>query len=107
MVAGQPRARRSGVAVVDRDPPETGCLQPVDRGEPTEHRPGRGGGRFVERLACGRWPRSPIRVPVSQTVWKFPLPVINNIELWMPLGAEILHVAEQDGQVCLWALVER
>lgn len=39
------------------------------------------------------------------TVWKF---VIADPEtpVRMPEGAEVLHVAEQRGQVCLWALVE-
>lgn len=38
-------------------------------------------------------------------VWKFPLFMgSGNIE--MPVGAEILHVAEQNGQMCLWALVD-
>lgn len=38
-------------------------------------------------------------------VWKF---VIADPEtpVRMPEGAEVLHVAEQHGQVCLWALVD-
>jgi len=39
------------------------------------------------------------------TVWKF---VIADPEtpVRMPEGSEVLHVAEQRGQVCLWALVD-
>lgn len=42
---------------------------------------------------------------MSLTIWKFPIPVTDDIEIEMPAGAEVLHVAEQAGQVCLWALV--
>ena len=39
------------------------------------------------------------------TVWKF---VITDPEtpVLMPEGAEVLHVATQKGEVCVWALVE-
>ncbi len=39
------------------------------------------------------------------TVWKFPLcDVVNKVEL--PPGAEVLHVAEQHGQITLWARLD-
>lgn len=39
-------------------------------------------------------------------VWKFPLAPVTEQAVVMPAGAEILHVDEQDGRVCLWALVD-
>lgn len=32
-----------------------------------------------------------------QAVWKYPLPVADDIELPLPIGAEILHVTTQAG----------
>jgi hypothetical protein len=46
------------------------------------------------------------------TVWKFPFDIATHVELQIPQGAQILHVAAQDdkperlGQPCLWALVD-
>lgn len=39
-----------------------------------------------------------------RTVWKFELQP--RITLLMPAGAQALHVHEQNGGVCLWALVD-
>lgn len=40
-----------------------------------------------------------------KTIWKFPL-VIDAVQtIEMPAGAEILSVLEQDGRICVWALV--
>jgi hypothetical protein len=39
-------------------------------------------------------------------VYKYPLPVSDVVELEMPIGAEILYVDTQRGDVCLWARVE-
>lgn len=36
-------------------------------------------------------------------LYKYPLPVAEN-DLYLPRGARLLHVAEQYGQFCLWAL---
>ncbi len=42
-----------------------------------------------------------------KTVWKFPIPTQDGIiDILMPKNAEILHVADQYGQICLWALVD-
>jgi hypothetical protein len=38
-------------------------------------------------------------------VWKFPLATADEQVVLMPEGAIILHVGEQQGQPCLWALV--
>jgi hypothetical protein len=38
-------------------------------------------------------------------VWKFPLYLVDEQILMMPEGAELLHVAEQRGLLCLWARV--
>jgi hypothetical protein len=40
-----------------------------------------------------------------KTIWKFPLEV-GLTHLAMPLRSEIIHLAVQDGQPCLWAVVE-
>jgi len=42
----------------------------------------------------------------NRTVWKFPLRVSDVQPVTMPAGARILHVAEQFGDLCLWALVD-
>ncbi len=39
-----------------------------------------------------------------RTVWKFLVPWAGSTE--MPLGAEILSVQYQDGNICMWAEVE-
>ncbi len=39
-------------------------------------------------------------------VWKFQIPIEDSFSLEMPIDAELLHVAIQDRQPCLWALVE-
>lgn len=42
---------------------------------------------------------------MHETIWKFTLPQQDEIVLDMPLGARILSVQGQDGEVRLWALV--
>lgn len=42
---------------------------------------------------------------MHETIWKFTLPLKNEVVLDMPLGARILSVQEQDGEVRLWAIV--
>ncbi len=41
-----------------------------------------------------------------KTVYKYGLPMNDVAEFMMPIGAEILHIAEQDGNPCMWALVD-
>ena len=41
-----------------------------------------------------------------RTIWKFDLPVNDYAGINMPRGAEVLHVHEQYGKACIWALVE-
>lgn len=38
-------------------------------------------------------------------VFKYPLEVRSNV-ITVPFGAQILSVGQQNGQLCLWALVE-
>jgi hypothetical protein len=40
------------------------------------------------------------------TIWKFTFPINNAVVIEMPANARILHVECQDGQPCLWALVD-
>lgn len=40
------------------------------------------------------------------TVWKYPLPVADDVSIGLPAGARPLSVQVQDGQPCLWALVD-
>lgn len=42
----------------------------------------------------------------AKAVWKFPIPVDDVAKILMPKGAKILHVAEQFGIPCIWALVD-
>jgi hypothetical protein len=41
----------------------------------------------------------------DNTIWKFELEVTDLQEVVMPSGAEILSVGNQDGKLCLWAMV--
>lgn len=43
---------------------------------------------------------------MSKVIWKFPIPVINRFKLDMPAGAKVLHVATQNDEPCIWALVD-
>lgn len=38
-------------------------------------------------------------------VWKFPLAIDDEQTVYMPEDADLLHVAEQAGTLCLWARV--
>lgn len=42
----------------------------------------------------------------GQVVWKYPLGLALDSWVMMPAGAEPVHVAEQDGQPTLWAIVD-
>lgn len=42
----------------------------------------------------------------KKTIWKYRLKVTDEQLLEMPIGAEILTVQVQDGEPCLWALVD-
>lgn len=39
-------------------------------------------------------------------IWKYELKVVDVQEIVMPHGAELLSVANQDGTLCLWAIVK-
>jgi hypothetical protein len=43
---------------------------------------------------------------MSEVVWKFPIPATDDFELEMPVGAKVVHVAMQNGEPCVWALVD-
>lgn len=40
------------------------------------------------------------------TIWKFPVPVADEVEVSMPTGARILSLNIQDGQPRIWAFVD-
>jgi hypothetical protein len=42
---------------------------------------------------------------MSKSIWKFPMP-LDGATVEMNAGAEVLHVALQHGQLCLWALTD-
>lgn len=42
---------------------------------------------------------------MSLSIWKFPLRLTDVQDVEVPAGAETLHVDEQHGNLCLWALV--
>ena len=39
-------------------------------------------------------------------IWKFPLEIDDLVSVEMPFGARVLTIQVQNGQPCLWALVE-
>ena len=39
------------------------------------------------------------------TVWKYPIPLHDHLEMLLPSGAQVLKVECQHEQPCLWALV--
>jgi hypothetical protein len=41
------------------------------------------------------------------TIWKYELAVVERQEILMPVGSQVLSVAEQRGAIYLWVLVER
>ena len=41
-----------------------------------------------------------------QTVWKFEVPVADEVSVPLPTGAKLLSVAFQGNALCLWALVD-
>jgi hypothetical protein len=43
---------------------------------------------------------------MTRTVWKFSLPLADEIELVMPSGADILHFDMQFNRPVIWALVD-
>lgn len=43
---------------------------------------------------------------MSASVWKFPLPIADDVVLEMPVGARVLAVDTQHETICLWALVD-
>ncbi len=42
---------------------------------------------------------------MNWTIWKFPIELIDEQDVKMPLGAEILTIQWQGSQLCLWAKV--
>jgi len=44
---------------------------------------------------------------MAKQIWKFPIPITGEkLELTMPVGSEILHIAAQYDVGALWALVD-
>ncbi len=41
-----------------------------------------------------------------RTIWKFPFPVSDVVEIGMPGKAVVLDIQMQNGTPCLWALVD-
>jgi hypothetical protein len=42
----------------------------------------------------------------TYTIWKYVLKLTDFQEISMPLGAKVLSAMEQDGQICIWCLVD-
>ena len=42
----------------------------------------------------------------NRQIWKFQFPVQDDIEIEMPMDAEVLHVEVQGEMPCLWAQVD-
>lgn len=42
---------------------------------------------------------------MNKVIWKFPLKLTDIQDVLLPIGAQILSVAEQNGVICLWAIV--
>lgn len=49
--------------------------------------------------------RSGTACVIKQTIWKFPLEITGVQEVRLPRGAKIISVANQNGVICLWAMV--
>jgi len=43
---------------------------------------------------------------MTQTIYKYPLLILDEQEIEMPMGAGLMSVQMQNGQPCLWALVD-
>lgn len=41
-----------------------------------------------------------------RTIYKYPIPIIDDFTLDLPGGARILDVQIQDGKPCIWAIVD-
>lgn len=41
-----------------------------------------------------------------RAVYKYPLEVVDEQHVKMPMGAQLLSVQDQNGNLCLWALVD-
>jgi len=41
---------------------------------------------------------------MSQAIWKFPLEIVDEQEIDMPIGAKIITVKNQNKKPCLWAI---
>ena len=41
-----------------------------------------------------------------QTIHKYPLELVDEQSVWTPAGAQLLHLAMQNGVPCLWFLVD-
>lgn len=43
---------------------------------------------------------------MNKTIWKFPLPINDDISVYMPRGAHVIAVQPQNGVYCVWAIVD-
>ena len=43
---------------------------------------------------------------MTRTIWKFPIRLEDAINIFMPIGAEVIAVDVQQGEVCIWAVVD-
>ena len=41
-----------------------------------------------------------------KTIWTFKLALVPDQGILMPVGAEILSAANQDGNLCIWAIID-
>lgn len=48
----------------------------------------------------------PVKYRPNAAVWKFKLPLEAMSTIQMPVGAKIVHVGEQCGEICMWAEVD-
>jgi hypothetical protein len=43
---------------------------------------------------------------MSTTIWKFPLKIVDDQPIEVPVGAKLLYAQIQFGECCLWALCD-
>lgn len=43
---------------------------------------------------------------MPKSIYKYPFPVEDRPELWLPRGARVLSIQDQGGKLCLWAEVD-
>lgn len=52
-----------------------------------------------------RGPKMALIEKPSKTIWKYPIPILEDFEIELPEGAQIIRFANENGFLFLWAVV--